>query len=74
MELLNTARGWFIDKGLVRAQSGKLLLGVCAGIGRKFGVSPWVVRLAFVLVCLIPGPQFLVYFALALLMPGGTIE
>jgi phage shock protein C len=44
--------------------------GVCAGIAQRFGWSPNTVRLVFVVSCLLPGPQFLVYLALWLLMPS----
>ena len=45
------------------------IAGVCAGLGDYFGVNPNAVRLAFVLSCLLPGPQFVVYLVLWLLMP-----
>ncbi|WP_028707964.1 PspC domain-containing protein [Propionicicella superfundia] len=35
--------------------------GVCAAIGRRFGISPRYVRLGFVLSLFIPGPQILAY-------------
>jgi phage shock protein PspC (stress-responsive transcriptional regulator) len=45
--------------------------GVCAGIAHRFGVSPLTVRVLFLLSCLLPGPQVLVYLALWLLLPAG---
>lgn len=45
--------------------------GVCSGIARYFGVQPALVRVLFVLSCLLPGPQFLVYLVLWLVMPKG---
>jgi phage shock protein PspC (stress-responsive transcriptional regulator) len=48
-----------------------MIAGVCAGIGQRFGISANVVRIAFVLSCLIPGPQFLIYLAMWLLIPEG---
>lgn len=54
---------------LVRPRRGRIIAGVCAGIGQRFGISPNVVRLIFVLSCLIPGPQFLVYIAMWILIP-----
>jgi phage shock protein PspC (stress-responsive transcriptional regulator) len=32
-------------------------------------MSPFVVRLLFVLSCLLPGPQFVIYLALWIIMP-----
>jgi phage shock protein C len=56
--------------GLVRPQEGRLLGGVVAGLGRRFGIKPWPARLLFVLVLMvIPGSQILVYPILWILMP-----
>ncbi|MGI4894660.1 MAG: PspC domain-containing protein [Janthinobacterium lividum] len=54
---------------LSRPQSGKIIAGVCAGLGRRFGLSSNVVRLIFVASCLLPGPQFLVYAVLWIVVP-----
>jgi phage shock protein C len=54
---------------LTRPRRGKVIAGVCAGIARRFGWSPWVVRLAFVVSVVLPGPQILLYAALWILMP-----
>jgi len=42
---------------------------VCAGLADRFGMSPFVVRLLFVLSCLLPGPQFVIYLVLWVIMP-----
>jgi phage shock protein PspC (stress-responsive transcriptional regulator) len=55
---------------LVRPRRGRLIAGVCAGLAERFGVSRSVVRLAFVVSCVLPGPQILVYLALWVLMPS----
>ncbi|MEZ0490837.1 PspC domain-containing protein [Kineococcus sp. TBRC 1896] len=57
---------------LSRPARGKLIAGVCAGLGRRFGVSANVVRLLFVLSCLLPGPQFIVYVVLWIVLPKDT--
>jgi phage shock protein C len=54
---------------LVRPRRGRVLAGVCAGLARRYGWSPWLVRLAFVVSCLLPGPQVVLYVALWILMP-----
>lgn len=54
---------------LSRPRHGKVIAGVCAGIAERFGWSPFIVRLAFLLSCLLPGPQFLAYIALWVIMP-----
>jgi phage shock protein PspC (stress-responsive transcriptional regulator) len=55
--------------GLYRPREGRLIGGVCAGIARRFGLSAWVVRLLAILSCVLPGPQFLIYIALWVMMP-----
>ncbi len=58
-------------QGLVRPRSGRLLGGVCAGLGRRFGISPVLARILFIAILLvIPGSQFLVYPLLWVLMPS----
>ena len=52
-----------------RPRRRRVLGGVCAGIARRYGVSPWLVRLAFVASCLLPGPQIVLYIALWIFMP-----
>ena len=54
---------------LVRPARGKLVAGVCAGLGRRFGVSANLVRLLFVLSCVLPGTQVVAYLVLWVLMP-----
>jgi phage shock protein PspC (stress-responsive transcriptional regulator) len=54
---------------LARPRSGKIIAGVCAGLARRFGVSPTLVRALFVISIVLPGPQVLLYLALWLLMP-----
>lgn len=55
--------------GLSRPRSGRVVAGVCAGLARRFGLTPTVVRLLFVLSCLLPGPQLLVYAVLWVVVP-----
>ena len=46
------------------------IAGVCSGLALRFGLEPGTVRLLFVLSCLLPGPQFVVYLALWVLVPN----
>jgi phage shock protein C len=67
---MNDIHGTFAAQGLVRPRDGRVIAGVCAGLGRRFGLSPWTARLLFVLVLLVvPGSQLLVYPVLWILMP-----
>ena len=58
-----------MSTALVRPRSDRMIAGVCAGIGHRFGISPNVVRLIFVLSVFLPGPQFIIYIAGWILMP-----
>jgi phage shock protein C len=64
-------RTTFAHQGLIRPRDGRILGGVCAGIGRRFGLTPWVSRLLFVLLLfVVPGSQLLIYPVLWILMPA----
>ncbi len=58
-----------MTKELVRPRN-RVIAGVCSGLARRFGMSPNTVRLLFVLSCLLPGPQFVIYIALWVLVPS----
>jgi phage shock protein C len=72
---VNEIHARFAAEGLVRPRDGRVLAGVVAGLGRRFGIDPWPARLLFVLILLIvPGSQILVYPLLWILMPReGTV-
>lgn len=55
---------------LFRPRDQRILAGVCAGLAWRFGLRPWTVRILFLLSCLLPGPQFLAYIVLWILMPN----
>ena len=55
---------------LQRPRSGRLIAGVCAGLARRFGWNANVVRLLFVLSCLLPGPQFIAYIVMWIVIPN----
>jgi phage shock protein PspC (stress-responsive transcriptional regulator) len=54
---------------LSRPRHGRVVAGVCAAIGNRFGVSPLLVRVAFLVSMLLPGPQILIYIAGWVLIP-----
>ena len=56
--------------GLYRPRDQRMIAGVCSGLGRRFGLSPFTTRLLFVLSCLLPGPQFVAYIVLWIMMPN----
>jgi len=55
---------------LVRPRDNRWIAGVCSGLARRFGMSPGLMRLLFVLSCLLPGPQVVIYLALWIIMPN----
>ncbi len=58
-------------EGLVRPDHGRILGGVCAGLGQRFGIDPWPARILFVAgLMLLPGSQLLIYPVLWVLMPA----
>jgi phage shock protein PspC (stress-responsive transcriptional regulator) len=61
----------FAKQGLVRPREGRVLGGVIAGLGQRFGIAPWPARLLFVLLLMVvPGSQILIYPILWILMPS----
>ncbi|BAU85645.1 PspC domain-containing protein [Streptomyces laurentii] len=54
---------------LARPRDGRVIAGVCAGLARRFGISSNTMRVIFLVSCLLPGPQFLLYLALWVLLP-----
>ena len=68
---MNDIRQSLASNGLVRPQEGRILGGVCAGLGVRFGLEPWPARILFALLLLvIPGSQILLYPILWILMPS----
>ncbi|GHF39528.1 phage shock protein C [Amycolatopsis bartoniae] len=54
---------------LARSRTDRVIAGVCAGLAERIGWRPTTMRLLFVVSCLLPGPQFLVYLVLWVIMP-----
>ncbi len=62
---------YFRRQGLIRPKQGRVIAGVCAGIGQRFGLSPWVTRILFIITLIvIPGSQIIIYPILWILMPS----
>ncbi len=68
---MNDVQQGMARRGLVRPRRDRVIAGVCAGLGRRFGMGPWAARLLFVLVLMVlPGSQILIYPILWILMPN----
>ncbi|RJK96949.1 PspC domain-containing protein [Vallicoccus soli] len=48
----------------------RLIGGVCGAIARGTGLGTGTVRVLFVVSCVLPGPQVLLYLALWFLLPA----
>jgi phage shock protein PspC (stress-responsive transcriptional regulator) len=65
--VMNEANG---KKRLIRTREGRLLAGVCSGIGEYAGIDPTVIRLIFVALTLVTAGVFvLVYLAAWIVIP-----
>ena len=59
-----------VTRSLARPRDDRWIAGVCAGLAHRFGIRPNTMRLIFVLSCLLPGPQFVAYIVLWILVPS----
>ncbi len=59
-----------MTRRLARPRNDRWIAGVCSGLARRFGISSGVMRLIFVLSCLLPGPQILIYLILWMMLPN----
>jgi phage shock protein PspC (stress-responsive transcriptional regulator) len=59
-----------VTRRLARPRNDRWIAGVCSGLARRFGLSSGVMRLIFVLSCLLPGPQLLIYLILWAMLPN----
>ena len=51
-----------------------MLEGVCGGIAEYFGVDPTIVRLAWVVFCVLGGSGILAYIIAAIIIPSAPLE
>ena len=58
-------------KQLYRSREGRMIGGVCAGLGEYFGIDPTLVRLGFVLGALLGGvgALLIVYLIMLVVVP-----
>jgi len=66
---LNTLLKGLLMGSLTRPRNGRVVAGVCAAIANRFGISPFLVRVIFLVSMLLPGPQILIYIAGWILIP-----
>ncbi|MNX44173.1 PspC domain protein [compost metagenome] len=54
---------------LVRSRNHKLLAGVCGGLAARLGISPALARALWLLLSLLPGPLWVLYLILWVVLP-----
>jgi len=76
--LSRTRRATIFDDGahglnriymMYRSRKHRIIAGVCGGIAEKYNMPPTVVRLLALLSCLLPGPQFVIYILMWIVIP-----
>jgi phage shock protein PspC (stress-responsive transcriptional regulator) len=60
-----------MDKKLVRVDEGRMIAGVCTGLGAYFGVDPTLIRIIFIVLTFLSFGlgAFLLYLVLWAIMP-----
>ncbi len=66
-----------LNLGIYRSTRNKWIFGICGGIGEQLGVDPLWVRIAVILLAVLPAglgipPMLLIYIALRFLLPERT--
>jgi phage shock protein C len=54
---------------MYRSRKHRIIAGVCGGIAEKYNISPTTVRFLALLSCLLPGPQFIIYIVMWIIIP-----
>ena len=58
------------NRKLHKSSTDRIIFGVCGGIGERLGIDSTVIRIDFVVFCLLGGSGVLLYIASAVLMPS----
>ncbi|GAA4933233.1 phage shock protein PspC (stress-responsive transcriptional regulator) [Nonomuraea thailandensis] len=54
---------------MYRSREHRIIAGVCGGLADKMGLPPTLVRILWLLLSLIPGPLWVVYVVMWILVP-----
>ena len=57
------------NRKLYRSCTDKKIAGVCGGVGNYFNIDPTIIRLGFVILCLLGFSGCLAYIICALVIP-----
>lgn len=63
-----------MEKKLYRVREGKILCGVCGGIGEYFNIDPTLIRLAAVLLSCAGFSGVVAYIVAAVIVPEKPLE
>ena len=58
-----------MNKRQYKSNDNKMIDGVCAGIAEYFGIDPTLIRLGWVIFCLLGGSGILAYIIAAIVIP-----
>ena len=54
---------------LVRSSNHRIVAGVCGGLAARMGISPALARVLWLLLSLLPGPMWVLYVLLWVILP-----
>ena len=63
-----------MDKKLYKSQGDRKLCGVCGGLGEFYGIDASLIRLGWIVFCLLGGSGVLAYIIAALVIPDEPLE
>jgi phage shock protein C len=66
-----------VQNQLYRSRENRMVGGVCAGLGKFFGIDPTVVRLLFAFGAVFfgfPGALILIYIVMLIIVPEAPLE
>ena len=58
-----------MDKKLYRVEEGKMIAGVCGGLGEYFNIDPNVIRVIWAILSCFAGAGIVAYIVAALILP-----
>lgn len=54
---------------LFKSSTNRMLCGVCGGIGEYFNIDPTVIRILWIVFCILGGSGILAYIIAAIIIP-----
>ena len=63
-----------MSKKLYRSNVNKMVAGVCGGIAEYFDLDPTLIRLGWVVFCVLGGSGILAYLIAAIVIPQNPVQ